>query len=234
MKNLISIKIIEIAHLKKIFIVPKPHGFINVFLKSFFFFLLKNFLIYIRKKKFNLKIIALLLSAFIILCIKFIFNYYNYVINVSLLFIVFCSFLKPIVLVIIEYIDEINFFRYKKNVCQKDKYFFYNNDKIASISYYIINIYNIHIPLTLEKLKNVNNLYEVDIFFRFINEQEINRHKNKLKELVYKAVLTKKLQKELIIKIEEEYVLFKELLYNIEKNRCIYIVFLRVKKNLKY
>jgi len=136
--------------------------------------------------------------------------------------------------VIIEYIDEINFFRYKKNVCQKDKYFFYNNDKIASISYYIINIYNIHIPLTLEKLKNVNNLYEVDIFFRFINEQEINRHKNKLKELVYKAVLTKKLQKELIIKIEEEYVLFKELLYNIEKNRCIYIVFLRVKKNLKY
>ena len=135
---------------------------------------------------------------------------------------------------IIEYIDEIYFFRYKKNVCQKDKYFFYNNDKIASISYYIINIYNIHIPLTLEKLKNVNNLYEVDIFFRFINEQEINRHKNKLKELVYKAVLTKKLQKELIIKIEEEYVLFKELLYNIEKNRCIYIVFLRVKKNLKY
>ena len=74
----------------------------------------------------------------------------------------------------------------------------------------------------------------MDIFFRFINEQEINRHKNKLKELVYKAVLTKKLQKELIIKIEEEYVLFKELLYNIEKNRCIYIVFLRVKKNLKY
>src|SRR5437868_2499718 len=135
---------------------------------------------------------------------------------------------------IFKYIDKINLFKYKKNVYKKDKYFFYNNDKIASISYYIINIYNIHIPLTLEKLKNVNNLYEVDIFFRFINEQEINRHKNKLKELVYKAVLTKKLQKKLINKIEEEYVLFKELLYNIEKNRCIYIVFLRVKKNLKY
>src|SRR5437016_7314311 len=107
MKDLISIKIIEIAHLKKIFIVPKPHGFINVFLKSFFFFLLKNFLIYIRKKKFNLKIIALLLSAFIFLFINFIFIYFNYFLNFYLLFIFFFIFLKQFFLVLIDFIFEI-------------------------------------------------------------------------------------------------------------------------------
>src|SRR5437763_15864378 len=109
MKDLISIKIIEIAYLKKIFIVPKPHGFINVFLKSFFFFLLKNFLIYIRKKRFNLKILVLLLSVFFIFFIKFIFNYYNYFKNILLYFIFFFCFLNIIILIIIYYIKVTNY-----------------------------------------------------------------------------------------------------------------------------
>ena len=71
-------------------------------------------------------------------------------------------------------------------------------------------------------------------FLPFTITSRLLSNEKKIKKLVYKEILSKKLQKKLIIKIEEEYVLFKELLYNIEKNRCIYIVFLRVKKNLKY
>ena len=236
----------QIISIKTTLIVPKAHAFINIYLSNGFSFLFTKFFTYIKTKNFNLnKIIALFLSGFVILCIRYIFNCYNYPINISLLFIIFCGFLKPILLVIIEYTHETKIFTLKKSMFKKyffnNTFFSDNNNNLINIknngknfSYYNVNIYDIHIPITLEKLKNASNLYEVDAFFRLIYTEEINRHENKLKELIYEAVLTQILQKELINKIEEEYAIFKERLYIIEEDRCTHVVFLRVKKNLKY
>jgi hypothetical protein len=235
---------IKITNIKTILLVPKPHAFIDITLVNSFSFFFTKLFTYIKTTKFNIiKIVALLLSGFIILCIRYIFNFYNYAINISLLFIIFCAFLKQIILVIIEYMNETNVFWsiYKKKKLKK--YFFsynnFNNNNIINykdtyISSYNTNLYDIHIPITLEKLKDASNLYEVDTFFKLIYEQEIKRHQNKLKELVYEAVLTGKVQKELLNKIEEEYIIFKERLYIIEEDRCTHVVFLRVKKNIKY
>jgi hypothetical protein len=247
-----------ITNIKTILIVPKAHAFINIFLSNDFSFLFKKFFTYIKTKNFNLnKIIALFLSGFVILCMRYIFNCYNYPINISLLFIIFCGFLKPILLVIIEYMHETEIFTLKKkNMFNKyffnntfisnnnnnknliniknNGYYIINNNNDINLIYYNVNIYDIHIPITLEKLKNASNLFEVDAFFKLIYTEEINRHDNKLKELIYEAVKTQILQKELINKIEEEYAIFKERLNIIEEDRCTHVVFLRVKKNLKY
>jgi hypothetical protein len=232
----------QIRNIKTILIVPKAHIFINIFLSNNFSFLFIKFFTYIKSKSknYNLnKIIALFLSSFVILCMRYIFNYYNYPINISLLFIIFCGFLKPILLVIIEYIHETNNFSLKKSMFNKslfnNTFFSYNyNNNGINLNYYNVNIYDIHIPITLEKLKNASNLLEVDAFFKLIYIEEINRHENKLKKLINEAVLTQTLQKELINKIEEEYAIFKERLNIIEEDRCTHVVFLRVKKNIKY
>jgi hypothetical protein len=220
--------------LKKMFLVPKPHVFINISLNNSFFYLFTKLFIIVKNKRF----IALLISSLIILCIKLIFNYYSYIINFSLLFIIFCGFLKPIILVIIEYINETKIFNFKLKKSKKLSIIFLskkiNKYKSTCINFNDINLYDIHIPLNLEKLKNASNLYEVDAFFNLIYKQEVFRHQYKLYELVYKAILTQKIQKQLINKIEEEYLIFKERLGIIEQDRCIHIVYLRVKKNIKF
>lgn len=244
---------IWIININTILVVPMPYAFIHIPLSNGFSFKAKKLYIYAKTKfkSFNInKIIALLLSSFVILWIRYIFNYYNYVINISLFFIIFCGFLKPIFFVIIEYMDETDVFRSKKKILYK--YFFFNNTFLsynnlnniinnnivdyisAKVSFYNTHLYDIHIPITIEKFKSANNLYEVDEFFRLVYEQEKNRHQNKLKELICEAVLTGKIKKSLVSKIEEEYLIFKERLNIIEEDRCTHVVYLRVKKNLKY
>lgn len=230
-----------------------PYAFIHIPLYNGFSFLFKKLYVYIKTKilRFNFnKIIALLLSSFVILCIRYIFNIYNIVINISLFFIIFCGFLKPIFFVIVEYIDETDIFRSKKKILYKSFFFnntflshinlknIYNNDIVdfmsAKFLFYNSHLYDIHIPITLEKFKNANNLYEVDEFFKLVYEQEKDRHQKKLKELIYEAVLTGTIKKNLVSKIEEEYLIFKERLDIIEEDRCTHVVYLRVKRNLKY
>lgn len=240
---------IQIINIKTVLVAPRSHAFVNLSLQNGFHFSFTKLFANIKIRVFNKKFLALLLSGFVILCIRYIFNYCNYVINISLLFIIFCGFLKSIILVIIEYLDEINLFKSRAKNRRLSKYYFndtfnsYNhldnnngivNDKGKNINYNNTNLYDIHIPITLERLKNATSLEEVDSFFRVIYKQEIIRHNSKLKELVYEAVLTEKIQQELIRKIEEEQAIFRERLFIIEEDRCIHVVFLRVKKGLKY
>jgi hypothetical protein len=58
-------------------------------------------------KGFNInRLIALLISSIIILCIKYYFNYFGYVTDLSLIFILFCALLKSITLVTVESIRD--------------------------------------------------------------------------------------------------------------------------------
>lgn len=52
------------------------------------------------------RLIALLISSIIIFCIKYYFNYFGYVTDLSLIFILFCALLKSITLVTVESIRE--------------------------------------------------------------------------------------------------------------------------------
>ena len=73
------------------------------------------------------KLIALFLSGFVIICIRYHINSLGYASYFSLLFIFFCTLFKSIILVIVESLGKINLITKHNNVLFIDKKFFYEN-----------------------------------------------------------------------------------------------------------
>lgn len=70
---------------------------------------IKKFIPFFKIKGFNFnRLVALLISSFIIICLKYYFNYFGYTSDLSFIFIFFCGLLKSITIITIESTREYN------------------------------------------------------------------------------------------------------------------------------
>jgi hypothetical protein len=132
-----------------------------------------KFLKIFKIKAFNFnKLIALLISGAIIFCLKYYFNCFGFITDVSLLFIIFCGLLKSIIQITIEYIREPNL-NYLDNKLYNKKFIINYNELISSkrledIHTYTLISYNIN-GNNISYLPNINNYFNPNTNYNYFN-----------------------------------------------------------------